>query len=239
MNEGCIACGSTGQKLFVHKNGHDILQCPDCRLLFVHPIPSAEKIAALYNRDDRERFKPGGGRWRGLDRRIIARWIRRRTGGGRMLEVGCNQGDLLVAAGSVGGLEAFGFDLDRLALIYARSRGAAVALGSLEKAPFAPETFDVVVAWHVLEHLCDPIEGMRMIRQLLRPGGWMVTCFPSPEHPKARLAGKKWHYFNPPFHLWYFSRSSFAQLCERSGLQLTYSSLFHYHAHMTALARRV
>lgn len=238
MATPCIACGSDNAAFALSKNGYDIFRCPECDLLFVDPLPPGQDIAELYNSKSTCMYRLKPSFWRDLDRRMIAKWIRRRTSGGKMLEIGCSRGDLLYAASRVSGLEPFGMDLDPAPLELARSRGARVIVGELEQAPFPTETFDVVVAWHILEHLHDPVEGLSAISQLLRPGGRLVACFPSHEHLKARLAGDKWHYFIPPTHLWYFSRPSFSLLCKHAGLTLEYSSLCHYHAHVTAIASK-
>lgn len=202
------------------------------------PIPTPEEISKIYAHDTKE-FKPRGTRWRMADRRRIAQWIYKSAGGGKWLEIGCGQGDLICAASEIPGVEPFGIDLDPAPLAYAASRGLNVRQAHIDNAPFDPETFDVVIVWHVLEHLINPLEGIRSINKLLKPGGSMVACFPSIEHPKARIAGNNWHYYDPPFHLWYFTKKNYAMLCKKAGFELVRSSIFHTHAHMTSIAKKM
>ncbi len=252
-------CGSAKQKFVVQKNGFDIYECGKCALQYVFPLPTADEIISYYDtensRDYREisglkplesevdadngHYHPHGGRFRMMDRRNTARWILRKTKGGRLLEVGCSQGDFLAAASEFPQFkECWGLDLDRSALEYAGSRGLNVKHGTLENAPFDAGSFDIVVLWHVLEHVYDPKLALEAIRNLLSPGGWLVGCLPSPAHIKAKLKRGDWHYYCPPSHLWFFTKPSLRALCYESGLELVESSLFHYHAHMTFLARK-
>jgi SAM-dependent methyltransferase len=60
------------------------------------------------------------------------------------------------------------------------------------RVPFADESFDVIYASHVLEHVEDDTGAMREFRRVLRPGGWailQVPMFPLPvtlEDPAVR-----------------------------------------------------
>ena len=44
--------------------------------------------------------------------------------------------------------------------------------------PFANETFDVVFAHALLEHLSDPVETLREFHRVARPGGFVAVCSP-------------------------------------------------------------
>ncbi|MEM7763046.1 MAG: class I SAM-dependent methyltransferase [Pseudomonadota bacterium] len=56
------------------------------------------------------------------------------------------------------------------------SRGidADVRQASIEQLPFEDQSFDIVIAAHVLEHLPDPATAFAEMRRVLRPGGWVV-----------------------------------------------------------------
>jgi SAM-dependent methyltransferase len=49
--------------------------------------------------------------------------------------------------------------------------------------PFAPETFDAVVASSVLEYVDDADVVLRECRRVLRPGGILLCTVPDPRHP--------------------------------------------------------
>jgi len=50
--------------------------------------------------------------------------------------------------------------------------------GASHQLPFADESFDVVFAHALLEHLADPIETLREFHRVTRPGGFVAICSP-------------------------------------------------------------
>ncbi|MFK7954707.1 MAG: class I SAM-dependent methyltransferase [Lysobacterales bacterium] len=53
---------------------------------------------------------------------------------------------------------------------------ARTAEAKVAELPFAAESFDLVIAAHVLEHLPEPAVALAEMQRVLRPGGWVVTC---------------------------------------------------------------
>jgi SAM-dependent methyltransferase len=49
----------------------------------------------------------------------------------------------------------------------------------LHQIPFSSDTFDVVMANHVMEHVRDDITCMKEIYRVLKPGGWAIMQVPS------------------------------------------------------------
>jgi ubiquinone/menaquinone biosynthesis C-methylase UbiE len=49
-----------------------------------------------------------------------------------------------------------------------------LVVGEIERAPFAADTFDIVTANMVVEHLEKPAEALLQIYRVLRPGGYFV-----------------------------------------------------------------
>jgi SAM-dependent methyltransferase len=104
--------------------------------------------------------------------------------GGRILEVGCGTGGLLVAARRAE-LAVEGVDIASRWLIVARrrlaDRGLSVPLlaASAERLPWPDGRFDAVVADSVLEHLDDPWRALREWSRVLRPGGRLVVWSPN------------------------------------------------------------
>jgi SAM-dependent methyltransferase len=95
--------------------------------------------------------------------------------GMRVLDAGCGTGEalnwLLEAVGPDG--EVVGIDLSAPHVAVARSRVCTqikVLQGNLLHAPFAPDTFDLIWSVNTLNHLHEPVEGVRSLAALLRPG---------------------------------------------------------------------
>ena len=78
-----------------------------------------------------------------------------------------------------GHLEAFELD-DEAREIARRKMPVDVKTGMLpDKIPFAPRTFDVVVAFDVIEHVEKDVESLARLREQLVPGGRLVMTVPA------------------------------------------------------------
>jgi methionine biosynthesis protein MetW len=133
--------------------------------------------------------------------------FRRHVGGPgrRVLDLGCRDGAL--SAAYADGNDVVGVDADREALAEAEKLGIETRWADLDDAlPFEDETFDVVVAGELLEHLRDPHRLVDEVRRVLRPGGSFVASVPNAYRLKNRLrflAGRKPE--DDPTHLQMFS----------------------------------
>ena len=106
--------------------------------------------------------------------------------GRRVLDLGCRDGALTQAYAS--GNEVVGVDADREALAAAEGLGIETRWADLDQPlEFPDESFDVVVAGELLEHLRDPQRVVAEIHRVLRPGGTLVASVPNAYRLKSRL----------------------------------------------------
>jgi SAM-dependent methyltransferase len=98
--------------------------------------------------------------------------------GRRVLDLGCRYGALTRAY--VEGNEVVGVDVDRAALAEAAKLGIETRWVDVEQPlPFEGESFDVVVAGELLEHVREAGRLVADARRLLRPGGRLVGSVPN------------------------------------------------------------
>ena len=96
----------------------------------------------------------------------------------RILDVGCGTGANLLLLSKYG--DAEGVDVSDDALAFCRERGLdQVTKGAGEELPHADETFDLVTAFDVVEHMDDDLAGLREMYRVLRPGGRALLFVPT------------------------------------------------------------
>ncbi len=94
----------------------------------------------------------------------------------RLLDVGCGPGtitaDLATRVGSVTAVETAPEALDAARAV-AAERGLAIdfAVEDVHALSFADDSFDVVHAHQVLQHVADPVGALREMARVCRPGG--------------------------------------------------------------------
>ena len=136
---------------------------------------------AEHNRSERGR----GFVFAGPERETL---FRRYVGGPgrRVLDLGCRDGALTRAY--LDGNEVVGVDADHEALTEAARLGIETHWADLDQPLDLPdESFDVVVAGELLEHLRDPERVVADARRVLRKGGTFVASVPNAFRLKNRL----------------------------------------------------
>ncbi|HET7338283.1 MAG TPA: class I SAM-dependent methyltransferase [Candidatus Dormibacteraeota bacterium] len=97
---------------------------------------------------------------------------------GRILDVGCGTGTMLRYLERYG--DAEGIDVDADAIEYCHARGLTrVAQGAADSLPFAEDTFGLVTALDVIEHIEDDRAVFAELRRVLRPGGTLLVSVPA------------------------------------------------------------
>jgi len=206
---------------------YEARRCSDCGSGLVHPLPMASELKHLYesyyNFGGREKklygrvrkwfFRSGAHRlWAAIDGDIC---FYTRAGSGRLLDLGCNEGRGLRIY-SDNGYEVEGLELNEEAAAVAREAGFAVHTDLLET--FYPSAlFDVVVLSNVLEHSLDPIQMLRDVRRVLRPGGQVWISCPNSRSWFRSLFGRYWINWHAPFHIVHFSRGTLAKVLREAG----------------------
>lgn len=97
--------------------------------------------------------------------------------GMNVLDVGCGPGSItagladLVAPGSVVGMDSSADVVTQATEAYADATNVEFREGTIYGLDMPDESFDVVHAHQVLQHLADPVAALRELRRVVRPGG--------------------------------------------------------------------
>ncbi len=218
----CPLCGVDDcQPAYIRADEGSVVRCGRCGLLYLNPRPLDASIVSFYDESYftnnghgsaykdyvsmqgvalKHREHPGF-----LALHVIERYVAPR--GKRLLDIGCAGGHLLHVARRRGFI-VMGVDISPYAAAQAkRSFGVDVFAGSLGQADFEGASFDVVTALEVIEHLIDPVEWLREIHRILKPGGLVLLS--TPNGGCAGKFGERWRGFTTSFeHLTFFDEST-------------------------------
>ena len=150
---------------------------------------------------------------------------------GRLLDVGCGNGAVLKSAGALlKGWDLHGYDLnDKHRDELLRLPGvASFTSGALTKLPH--RQFDLIVLWHTLEHIPAPQGPLGELRELLKPGGYLLVQVPDVERTPFDLAVID--------HTSHFSRRTLEILCRQSGFEVALDGTPWIHNCLTLLLRQ-
>jgi len=218
-------------------NAAPLLRCPRCGLGW-WPWPAFEP-ELFYNRQyfqsanlergysDYASLEPGLRRMARSRLRRIGKLLEARpasTAPGavstpRVFDIGCGTGCFLAEAGRAG-WEADGCEVSAHAAERARARGLAVTCTPIEQLDLPPNRYDCITLWDVVEHLRDPRAALAKAAAALRPGGVLALSTGDITSLSARLSGPRWHLFNLPEHLYFFSPGSLRRLLARVGCRV-------------------
>jgi SAM-dependent methyltransferase len=95
----------------------------------------------------------------------------------KFLDVGCGTGANLEMLEKFGAAE--GVDVSDDALAFCRAKGLKAHKGLAEKLPFEDESFDVVTALDVVEHLDDDVAGLTEMNRVLKKDGRALIFVPA------------------------------------------------------------
>ena len=122
---------------------------------------------------------------------------------GVYLDFGCGRWST-----SIGMLRANGYNVFGYEPCIEATGGNGKYVINLEK--MKTMMFDGIYSFNVLEHLQHPIEDMKMLRNILKPGARMIHSTPCYQYA----------YEYSRWHLYFFVGKSIDFLCEKSGLEI-------------------
>ena len=222
--KACLVCNGAKLYYLFSISDHRIVRCDDCGLLFINPQPSDDELSQIYGADyflgsETETGRQTVSEIKQATAQLYLSEIRRYRGckNGRLLEVGCGDGDFLVSA-ETEGWSVTGVEYSAAACEKARQRLKAgkVFCGELSSAGLDAQQFDLCVISDVIGHVRSPLDFLREIHRVLKPGGTLFIATPSTDSWSARFMRQKWMEFKPE-HLAYFDRQTIQTALFKSG----------------------
>ncbi len=203
-----------------------LVRCKNCGLVFTNPRPNKGELTKYYQSDSYISHTDKGNSLINILYKLVrsytlskkVRLIQQFKPSGTVLDYGCGTGDFLRTLEKKG-LEAFGVEPDNNARELAEKKVGGKISSSLQEVD-SERKFDMVTAWHVVEHISDLRETLKLLRKKLNKGGYFIVALPNLNSFDANLYKEHWAAFDVPRHLYHFTQISFRNLVEKSKFKL-------------------
>lgn len=230
----CPACGASASRpaletrdFHLTREPFALLDCTTCGLRRTDPRPTQTTIGRYYTGEDYfSHNTTNRSALASLYRfaRSFTLWgkhrlIRRIKPAGQVLDVGCGTGQLLAHLARRG-YRVHGVEPGAAARNQAQALGVEVAADIATVIRHSNDRFDVVMLWHVLEHLPDPTEALKQLRSLLRADGALLIAVPNRSALDCAHYGIHWAAWDVPRHLWHFRLEDVTRMLTDSGFRL-------------------
>ncbi|MEW6378965.1 MAG: class I SAM-dependent methyltransferase [bacterium] len=226
----CTLCGSVEARTIARGDSFgcpasDLVRCPHCNLWWIDPLPPPARILDFY---PPQYYGIQNEKFHEYLEILVQLFCRLRMGkaarlnpaGKRALDIGCGRGQSLKILQQYG-YECYGTELSPFSARAAASLpGVHIFTHGLLDCHFPDRFFDLVLVWHVLEHLPNPREVLGEIFRILAPGGILLLCVPNIESLQARLSGSNWFHLDLPRHLYQYNPSALNALLTSSGFHI-------------------
>lgn len=137
-----------------------------------------------------------------------------------VVEVGCGRGYILSILAGLGckvtGIESAGAAEWILNNPHIDVHGVVNG----ETWPINEASVDLVIIWHVFEHVTEPFEVLLEMKRILRQKGTICMSVPNIESIQAQLGGENWFHLDVPRHLFHFSQAGLEEIVERAGMRI-------------------
>lgn len=139
---------------------------------------------------------------------------------GRFVEVGSYAGIFLNEA-KKRGWDVIGIEpLEIPALYSEREFGIKAIREYFEEAAIEPNSVDVVVSCHVIEHVPDPGAFVRKASELLKTGGNLILETPAYDSVTFKLLRHRERSVRCNGHIFFFTKKSLSSLVEKNGFKV-------------------
>ena len=208
-----------------------ILECNDCGLVYLSSTKHIKKLhyenSGLHNGE-----KPNVNSWLELNRVDDVRrynFLKKRVVNKKILDFGCGAGGFLELV-SKRAKKANGIEIEKAMQQSYINRNLNV-FSSYKQALQSSKKWNILTAFHVVEHLLDPIKILSKLSELLTDDGEMIIEVPNSEDALLTLyenkAFQNFTYWSQ--HLYLFNNHNLKELAKRAKLKVKWIKYVQRH----------
>lgn len=203
--------------------------CQACKLYVTTPVPPESEVGRYYPKG----YYGSGRRFNPIIEWLLdnlynyrASQIEQHQQPGKVLDIGCGRG-LLLHKLRQRGWTPMGTELSEEAASYARDRlGLPVTTQMVEDVNFPDNEFDLVILWHVLEHVHSPRAMLKEVARIMKPGETLLVAVPNFGSLESKWSKTGWFHLDVPRHLTHFTRATLAHALDDAGLTVSSTNFF-------------
>ncbi|MBK9478512.1 MAG: class I SAM-dependent methyltransferase [Bacteroidetes bacterium] len=204
----CTVCGSNK---IPELNGYEaayLCKCSNCSFVFAKKIPSEGELIAHYETYPRTNT---------ISAITIKRYnelldsLEKFRKSNNLIDVGCGDGFFLETA-KQRNWNVYGTEYTDHALKICKDKGIHMHQGKLDANNYAPDFFDVITSFEVIEHINNPREELQQFSKILRTGGAVYVTTPNFNSVSRFTLKNKWNVIEYPEHLSYYTQKTLSYL---------------------------
>jgi 2-polyprenyl-3-methyl-5-hydroxy-6-metoxy-1,4-benzoquinol methylase len=202
-----------------------IVQCTKCELIFTNPRPDEESMPTYYksenyishtNKDSNPIISQIYKYVRSISLANKLKLINKYSTGEKVLDFGSGTGNFVHYLNRHG-KDAFGIEPNSNARNIAKAKQKDHFFESLEE---INSKFDIITAWHVIEHVSELRGTIKQLRKLLKKEGLLFIAVPNINSYDAKKYQEYWAGLDVPRHLYHFTKDSIKQLAKKTKLKI-------------------
>ena len=230
VKKKCILCKNEKLQLISKKTRdskkHKIIRCLKCNHTQLWPIPTLNDEKKFYDENLQDKNINDVGSIKRARRKMMPDNTRRAelvskiiTKRSRILEIGSGHGFFLDIM-KKNGYDITGFEISKEKRKYSKkvTKVPVLDININEKIPTV-KPFDIVVLFHTLEHIIDPVILLKNIKKLLKPKGKVLVEVPNCDdfHLGLNKSYKKFYWERA--HIHYFNSKSLKTVINLGGFR--------------------
>lgn len=227
----CNYCKGTEHEVvaeYTRLEKNDVLKCKDCGLVYLDIKKNKKDIESFYSSEYRKiPALPVQSAQEHYDDKVTRFDSEERISfitnhidilNKNVLEIGSASGSLLNKLSEYGACEVTGIELSKEFAEFSINKGFKILTNSIEEMNISQE-FDVVLSFHTIEHVFDPMAVFKATYRAMKPDGCFLGEVPNQNDWRIKIFDdkivKRFHY--DPNHYYYFSPVTLKNYLKTSG----------------------